>query len=147
MAHQIVKNVEKTEEDGQIKSPGPDFIRILICGGGNGCDPTQRTAVKNTLVAEVDKRKLTGKVEIVKTGCNGFCEMGPTLIVRPAGIFYVKVKTEDIPELVEEQIINNRPVERLLFEDPVSNKKIAKHQDVVRERSSRMTRLILGHNS
>jgi (2Fe-2S) ferredoxin len=145
MSHQIVKNAEKTEEDGQIKSPGPD-IRILICGGRNGCNPAQQTAVKNTLVAEVDKRKLSGKVEIVETGCNGFCEMGPTMIVRPAGIFYVKVTSEDIPELVEEQIIKNQPVERLFFEDPVSKKKIAKHQDVVRERSSRMTRLISGHN-
>ena len=146
MSHLIVKKVNKLREDGQSESSGPDLIRILICGG-TGCNATERTAVKNALVAEVDKRGLSDKVEIVETGCNGFCDIGPTLIVRPTGIFYVKVKLEDIPELVEEQIINNNPIERLLFEDPVTKKRIAKHQDVVREISSKMTRLILGHSS
>jgi len=107
----------------------PDVIRLMICGG-TGCHATGSIKVKQTLFEEIEKRGLSDKVKIVETGCNGFCALGPLLVVQPEGIFYVKLKSEDIPELIEEQIINNTPVKRLLFKDPATKKRVAKQDDI-----------------
>jgi NADH:ubiquinone oxidoreductase subunit F (NADH-binding)/(2Fe-2S) ferredoxin/NAD-dependent dihydropyrimidine dehydrogenase PreA subunit len=120
-------NKIRDQRTSELSSPG--LKRILICGG-TGCHATGSIAVKNTLVEEIKKRKLSKKVEVVETGCNGFCALGPLMVVEPEGIFYVKLKSEDIPQLVEDQIINNTPVERLLFKDPSTKKRIAKQKDI-----------------
>ncbi len=107
----------------------PDIIRIMICGG-TGCHATGSIKVKDVLIEEIQKQKLSEKVEVVETGCNGFCALGPLLVVQPGGIFYVKLTAKDIPEFVEEQIKNNNPVERLLFKDPATKKRVAKQDDI-----------------
>jgi NADH:ubiquinone oxidoreductase subunit F (NADH-binding)/(2Fe-2S) ferredoxin/NAD-dependent dihydropyrimidine dehydrogenase PreA subunit len=125
----IVSELNKLREKRQDQLSTPDLIRILICGG-TGCHATGSIKVKDVLIEEIKKRELSGTVEVVETGCNGFCALGPLLVVQPGGIFYVKLKPEDISEFVEEQIINNNPVERLLFKDPATKKRIAKQDDI-----------------
>jgi NADH-quinone oxidoreductase subunit F/NAD(P)H dehydrogenase (quinone)/NADP-reducing hydrogenase subunit HndC len=102
---------------------------LLICGG-TGCHATGSIKVKDALLEEIKKKGLIDSVRVIETGCNGFCAMGPIMVVRPGGIFYQKVKPEDVPELIESQIINKTPLERLLYKDPVSKKRIPVHDDI-----------------
>ena len=129
MSKITIDKLNKLRENRQAQLSAPDIIRILICGG-TGCHATGSIKVKDVLVEEIIKKELSETVEVVETGCNGFCALGPLLVVQPGGIFYVKLTPEDIPEFVEEQIINGNPVERLLFKDPGTKKRIAKLDDI-----------------
>ena len=90
---------------------------LLICGG-TGCQSSGSPAVKKALLEELDKRKLTEEIKVVETGCNGFCALGPIMVVYPEGVIYVYLKPTDIPELVEEHLIKGRILERLLYREP-----------------------------
>ena len=103
--------------------------KLLICGG-TGCHATGSLALKETLEKELANQDLLDKVEIVETGCNGFCAMGPLMVVAPDGIFYQKIKAEDVPELVEQHLVDNKPLERLLYKNPVDKKRIARQDDI-----------------
>ena len=101
-----------------------DKTYLLLCGG-TGCHATGAIRVKDALVAAIAEKGLTDKVQVIETGCNGFCALGPLLVVHPGDIFYEKLAVDDMPELVESHLINGKPVERLLYKDPVSKAKIA----------------------
>ena len=106
-----------------------DKTYCLLCGG-TGCHATGSIAVKDALQSEIESKGLADKVKLIETGCNGFCAMGPLLVLHPGDIFYQKLSAEDVPELVESQLINNQPVERLLYKDPVSKKRIAVQTEI-----------------
>jgi len=109
----------KRERDG-------DKVRIRICM--TGCRAHGAEEVMNALKQEVTKRQLG--VEIVPTGCHGFCAQAPVLVVDPYGIFYGGVSPEDVPEIVTETVQQGKPVERLLYTDPASGKTVARAADV-----------------
>ena len=91
---------------------------VLICAG-TGCTSSGSAAVRSALTAELEKHGLTEEIKMVQTGCFGLCALGPIMIVYPEGIFYSRVTAEDIPEIVEEHLLKGRPVERLVYNDPV----------------------------
>jgi NADH-quinone oxidoreductase subunit F len=102
---------------------------LLICGG-TGCQASGSLAVKKSLIEEIDKRGLAEEIKIVETGCNGFCALGPIMVVYPEGVIYILLKPEDVPELVEEHLIKGRVVERLLYREPGTDKVIPTMQDI-----------------
>lgn len=102
---------------------------ILLCGG-TGCHASGSIAVKTALEAELVKRKLTEEVKIVETGCQGFCAMGPIAVIYPEGVIYMQIKPADIPELVEEHLVKGRVLQRLLYQDPTSEKTIPTMQEI-----------------
>ncbi|GAH06383.1 unnamed protein product [marine sediment metagenome] len=71
-------------------------MHLLICAG-TGCVAAGSFEIKKALEKEIIKRKLQDEVAVISTGCNGFCERGPTMVVQPEGIFYIGLKTEDVP--------------------------------------------------
>jgi len=87
---------------------------ILVCGG-TGCESSNADGIYNNLLAEAKAAGVTDKVQIVKTGCFGFCEKGPIVKVLPEDSFYVEVKPEDAKEIINEQIVKGREVTRLLY--------------------------------
>ncbi len=96
---------------------GVDKKNILICAG-TGCTSSGSRKLVDVLKEELQKHGLTEKVKVKITGCHGFCEQGPLIIIEPDKIFYVRVQTKDIPEIVEQNLINGQIVERLLYKDP-----------------------------
>ncbi len=92
---------------------------LLLCGG-TGCHASGSLAVKKELVAELDKRGLSEEIKLVETGCNGFCAMGPIMVVYPEGVIYMMINPGDVPELVEEHLVKGRVLERLLYREPVT---------------------------
>jgi NADH-quinone oxidoreductase subunit F/NAD(P)H dehydrogenase (quinone)/NADP-reducing hydrogenase subunit HndC len=103
--------------------------RLLICGG-TGCHATGSIAVKQALEEEIGQGGLSDTVQIVETGCNGFCALGPLMVVEPDGVFYEKISAADAPDLVQEQLVGNTNVERLLYKDPATKKAIALQEDI-----------------
>jgi NADH-quinone oxidoreductase subunit F/NADP-reducing hydrogenase subunit HndC len=87
---------------------------ILVCGG-SACESSRSDQIYNNLITEAKAAGVTEQVQIVKTGCFGFCEKGPIVKVLPEDSFYVEVKPEDAKEIIAEQIIKGREVKRLLY--------------------------------
>ncbi|OPX80053.1 MAG: NADH dehydrogenase I subunit F [Methanosaeta sp. PtaB.Bin039] len=100
----------------------PNRLWIAICAG-TGCLALGAGRVIDAFKAELEKRGLAEAIEIKETGCPGFCEKGTIVVVNPAGICYLQVRPEDVPEIVEETIQKGRLVDRLLYEDPITAEK------------------------
>ncbi len=92
---------------------------VLICAG-TGCTSSGSAQVRDALKVELEAKGLTDEVKVVMTGCFGLCALGPIMIVYPEGSFYSRVTPEEIPEIVEEHLLKGRPVERLIYKDPVA---------------------------
>ena len=102
---------------------------ILVCGG-TGCRASASEAVHQEVVKEIAKKGLSNEVSIVETGCNGFCAAGPIMVIYPEGTFYQYVKAADVPEIISEHIIKGRPVERLMYREPLTEKPIPHMQEI-----------------
>jgi len=95
-------------------------MHILVCGG-TGCHASQSDAIVWNLRDELEAKGLTDQVQVILTGCFGFCEKGPIVKIMPDNTFYVQVKPEDAQDIVEEHIIKGRKIPRLLYRDPKTN--------------------------
>ncbi|HXX82340.1 MAG TPA: NADH-quinone oxidoreductase subunit NuoF [Thermodesulfovibrionales bacterium] len=96
---------------------------VMLCGG-TGCIAGGSLKIKKSLDAELKNRGLENEIHVVLTGCNGFCAEGPVMTVYPEDIFYKKVKETDIPLIVEEHFIKGRPVESLMYKEPIKKQTI-----------------------
>jgi len=102
---------------------------ILSCGG-TGCESNKGDEIYRSLIAEAEKQGVKDQVQIVKTGCFGFCEAGPIVKVLPEDSFYVGVKPEDAREIIAEQIIKGREVPRLLYKGDNEKKRSIVVEDI-----------------
>jgi NADH-quinone oxidoreductase subunit F/NADP-reducing hydrogenase subunit HndC len=93
------------------------FNNFILCCGGTACESNKGGEIYDKLVEEAGKLGVKDKVQIVKTGCFGFCERGPIVKVLPEESFYVDVKPEDAHEIIAEQILKGREVKRLLYKE------------------------------
>ena len=104
-------------------------LELMLCGG-TGCRASGSNPFKDALIDEIAKRGLDDEVRVIETGCNGFCAVGPVMLVLPEDVFYQKLKPEDVSEIVEEHLIKGKWVERLLYRDPGTKKRIPLMHDI-----------------
>jgi len=116
---------------------------ISVCGG-TGCRASRALEVLDAFREEIKKRKLDGKVVLKETGCHGFCEKGPLVVIRPENIFYQMVKTEDVSSIIERTVLGNEIIDELLYELPESGEKVVKEEDVPFYKWQK--RLVFGQN-
>jgi NADH-quinone oxidoreductase subunit F/NADP-reducing hydrogenase subunit HndC len=102
---------------------------ILTCGG-TGCESNKGDEIYRNLISEAEKLDVKDQVQIVKTGCFGFCEAGPIIKVLPEDSFYVNVKPSDAHEIIAEQIVKGREVPRLLYKGDDEMKKAVAVEDI-----------------
>ncbi|MHA2051446.1 MAG: NADH-ubiquinone oxidoreductase-F iron-sulfur binding region domain-containing protein [Promethearchaeota archaeon] len=102
---------------------------ILICRG-SGCNSLNAGEIHRVLEQLLLEYNLTDYVNIKLTGCQGFCQFGPQLIIKPDNVLYVKLKPKDINEIIESHLIENSIVDHLLYEDPISGKLIRNMDDI-----------------
>ncbi|MEI6748526.1 MAG: NADH-quinone oxidoreductase subunit NuoF [Bacteroidota bacterium] len=95
-----------------------NFKKHLLVCGGTCCRASESEAILANLKATLAERGLETEVQVVMTGCFGFCEKGPIVKVIPDNTFYTKVKANDAVEIIDEHIIKGRKVTRLLYIDP-----------------------------
>jgi NADH-quinone oxidoreductase subunit F len=126
-----------------IKSRDPSKTCIAVCGG-TGCLALGAQDVITDFRREMQQRGLETKVDFRITGCPGFCERGPLVVIKPENLLYQQVRGEDVAEIVSETIKGNI-VDRLLYIDPNTGKKITYEPDVPFYKKQK--RLIIGDNS
>ncbi|MBQ3734221.1 MAG: NADH-quinone oxidoreductase subunit NuoF [Bacteroidales bacterium] len=97
---------------------------ILLCGG-TGCTASESPKIRENFVQILKEKNLSDDVQVVTTGCFGFCEKGPIVKILPDNTFYTQVKPEDALEIVNEHIIKGRKVQRLLYENPEDKEHIS----------------------
>ncbi len=115
-------------ETESTKNPN-NLKTVLVCRG-TGCESSKSALIYEALLKEIAGSELSDKVEIKFTGCHGFCQRGPIVIIEPAGVFYSEVKVDDAHEIVESHLKNNQPVNRLFYKDPITNLPIPHYKDI-----------------
>ncbi len=105
----LLQIIEKHE-----KARDPNAVRISVCGG-TGCKASGAGPLIEAFRKEIADRKLD--VEVISTGCHGFCERGPLVVLHPTGVFYQKVKIKDIPEILEKTLDKGELIPRLQYRD------------------------------
>ncbi len=121
----------------------PDKPCITLCSG-SACNATGSGKVAEALEREIEKQGVTTDVVSRRTGCHGFCEQGPIVVIYPQGICYLKVQPEDIAEIISETIIGKKIVERLVYVDPNTGEKATLEEDIPFYKNQQ--RLVLGSN-
>lgn len=99
-------------------------MHLLICGG-TGCKASESNELKKRLDQYIAELNLEEDVQVVLTGCFGFCEKGPIVKVLPDNTFYVSVTPADAEEIIKEHVVKGRQVERLLYSDPKTGLKVS----------------------
>jgi NADH-quinone oxidoreductase subunit F len=122
----------------------PSRTSVAICIG-TGCRAYDCLGLVSGFREEIQRRQLQDKVDITATGCRGFCERGALLTIYPQGIFYQKVKPEDVSEIISETIINGNVIDRLLYSDPNTKERFVYQNDVPFYKKQQ--RLLLGNNN
>ncbi len=109
-------------------------MHLLVCGG-TGCRSAHSAKITENFKNELDASNLSETIQVIETGCFGFCEKGPIVKIMPDNTFYTQVKPEDIKEIVAEHLIKGRKVTRLLYIDPEKKEKIedSKHMGFYRK--------------
>jgi NADH:ubiquinone oxidoreductase subunit F (NADH-binding)/(2Fe-2S) ferredoxin/NAD-dependent dihydropyrimidine dehydrogenase PreA subunit len=104
-------------------------MHLLVCGG-TGCRASNSNEIVENLNKCLKENNLEDEIQVVTTGCFGFCEKGPIVKVHPDNVFYIEVKPEDAEEIVKEHVIKGRTVQRLLYVEPSLKEKVQQHDKV-----------------
>ncbi|MBI9034854.1 MAG: NADH-quinone oxidoreductase subunit NuoF [Bacteroidales bacterium] len=99
-------------------------MHLLVCGG-TGCRASNSNMIVSSLKSSLEEKNLQNEVQVVETGCFGFCEKGPIVKVLPDNTFYTQVAPEDAKEIIDEHVIKGRQVGRLLYKDPTSSETVS----------------------
>ena len=125
------KNFRDIDEyrNNLMQNKKADKKTITVCGG-TGCIALGSLNVVKEFEKEIKKKNLKTKVNLLSSGCHGFCEKGPLVVIKPEEILYQSVKTEDVESIVTNTIIGNQVVEHLIYKDVQSGKKHIKEEEV-----------------
>ncbi len=102
---------------------------ITVCAG-TGCQATGALEVVERFKKEVTDHHLEKKIEVRASGCHGFCERGPLVVIRPEMICYTNVETTDVSQILFDTVLEGIVIDRLLYQDPLTRKKITHEQDI-----------------
>jgi len=121
--------------------PNRPCVRVCI---GTGCRARGSLDVLESFHDTIKQQGLEEKVEVKQTGCHGFCERGPVIVIGPKEIFYHGVKTHDAPEIITKTCLNWNIIDKLLYKDYATGQKILHEPDVPFYKMQ--TRRILANN-
>ncbi|MBW1806702.1 MAG: NAD(P)H-dependent oxidoreductase subunit E [Deltaproteobacteria bacterium] len=114
---------------GFLSKRDPDKPCIAICTG-MGCHGLANGKVVSAFEEEVNKQGLQTKVDIRATGCHGFCEKGPVVVIYPEEICYIEVTPEDVGEIISQTVLGKKVIERLIYTDPNTGEKAAHQSEI-----------------
>ncbi|MDI6793085.1 MAG: NADH-ubiquinone oxidoreductase-F iron-sulfur binding region domain-containing protein [bacterium] len=134
----LQKLAEKKSRENQA------YSKIVTLCAGTGCCASGCLPVLASLRDELEAQGLAQKIKIRTTGCHGFCEQGPLMVIEPGNTFYRWIKVEDVPEIVCETLGQDKIIERLEYIDPASGKKVSCETDIPFYKAQ--DRSILGQN-
>lgn len=123
-----LSRLEKLRE--KIRSDREHFEKTIIMCGGTGCKASDSRKLIEKVKNELAGQGLAKRIQVRATGCHGFCEQGPIVVIEPENIFYCRVSPDDAGEIVAKTILNGEIIERLLYTDPVSGTKILAEAEI-----------------
>ncbi|MFW6102213.1 MAG: NADH-ubiquinone oxidoreductase-F iron-sulfur binding region domain-containing protein [Chloroflexota bacterium] len=128
---------------GILSKRDPNRPCITLCSG-TACHASGSKEVAASIEEEVKRQGLSGKVDFRKTGCHGFCEKGPIIVIHPEKICYLQIEPKDVPEIISQTIKGKKVIERLLYTDPSTNEKIVHEFEIPFYKNQE--RLVFGSN-
>ncbi|MFH0774114.1 MAG: NADH-quinone oxidoreductase subunit NuoF [bacterium] len=140
----MLQSIEELNLHRESLKRDPNKPCITICGG-TGCLAFGARGVIEVFATELKKNGLEDRVDVMATGCPGFCERGPIVVILPQKILYQQVAIEDIGEIISSTIIKEEVIDRLLYKDPLTGEKIIREDDIPFYKKQK--RLILQENS
>ena len=127
---ELTKKISNCEDCLKNKFSGKDNKRHIVVCGGTGCLSSDSQLIIDRFNKIIKEKHLEDKVSVNVVGCFGFCSQGPFVKIYPEDTLYHAVKPKDCERIIEEDILNNRIVEDLLYEDPNTHKKVQKQDDI-----------------
>jgi len=118
----VLRDEIKAKKDKRAKE-------VAICTG-TGCLGLGAAKVYKAFQTEILKRDLQGDIRVKETGCPGFCQRGTIAVVTPPGVYYLGVQPSDVAEIIEETLLSDRLVDRLLYSDPFTGQKAVREEDI-----------------
>ena len=137
-----VSDLERWKEDIIKKQKEYEMI-VSVCGG-TGCHAYGCKKVRDQFAKGIKKNGFDKKIRLRFTGCRGFCERGPIVTIQPQGIFYQRVQEKDVPLIISETVGKGKIIERLLYEDSNTKRKVNSEKEIPFYRAQH--RLVLGNN-
>ncbi len=128
---------------GILSKRDPNKPCITLCSG-TACHASGSKEVAASIEEEIKKQGLSAKVDFRKTGCHGFCEKGPIIVIHPEKICYLQIEPKDVPEIISQTIKEKKVIERLLYTDPSTNEKIIHEFEIPFYKNQE--RLVFGSN-
>ena len=114
----------------ELQRAHKSFRTTLTLCGGTGCQASRSRSVIDALKKELSKQGLDKSVCVRTSGCHGFCEQGPLMVIEPGNIFYCHITPEDVPEIISQTVLNNGILEKLLYTDPITGNKIQTEAEI-----------------
>lgn len=137
-----IKDLERRAQKN--KQDNRKYAKIVTLCAGTGCCASGCWDVINSLREEIESHGLVEKIKIRTSGCHGFCEQGPLMVIEPGNIFYCHVKPQDVPAVVSQTLIQDKIINRLLFLDHTCGENILHEVDIPFYKGQE--RVILGQN-
>lgn len=114
----------------KIVSSRPVYKKTIVASSGTCGQASGSLLVIEALKAEIKKRALKESVGLKITGCHGFCQLEPNIIIYPGEIFYKNLTADDVPQIIEETILKDKIIPSLVYEDTETGKKISKQKEI-----------------
>ena len=113
-----------------VRQQRRDITTTIMVGGGTCCQASGSQDVVDAIKAEISRQGLEQTVRLCVTGCHGFCEQDPVIVIEPGNIVYCQVSSEDAFEIVQKTVMRSEIIEHLLYTDPVSGEKCPTEADI-----------------
>ncbi len=143
-----MKRLKSAKELGELRGnlvkERPGERRCITVSSGTCGQARGSIKVVEAFEKKIGSNGFKDKVSMRVTGCHGFCEVEPTVLIYPEGILYQKVKPEDIDQIISETIINHKIIDRLLFSDPSTQQKFVHEEEI--PFYQKQNRLVMGNN-
>jgi NADH:ubiquinone oxidoreductase subunit F (NADH-binding)/(2Fe-2S) ferredoxin/NAD-dependent dihydropyrimidine dehydrogenase PreA subunit len=114
-------------------SPEAKKKRVLVCCG-TGCMAGGAKGVAEAFQTQLEaidpEKRAELNLVMKRTGCHGFCEKGPLVVLMPQGLFYKNVKPKDVEAIIQESILGDGVIEKLLYVEPKDGKRVEKYGDI-----------------
>lgn len=122
--------IETKPEGASAEAAVGDKTRVLVCEG-TGCVSSKSPEIRMALERAIQELGLGEKIEVGFTGCHGFCQQGPIVVVEPEGIFYCQVSPKDAKDIAESHFVGGEPVKRLFYRHPVTKEVVPHYRDIM----------------
>jgi NADH:ubiquinone oxidoreductase subunit F (NADH-binding)/(2Fe-2S) ferredoxin/Pyruvate/2-oxoacid:ferredoxin oxidoreductase delta subunit len=122
-----IQDLQRLQET-LLKGRDPRRLRVRVCM--TGCRAFGAVEIRDAFKKSVAENGLAEKVDIVETGCHGFCARAPVAAIDPYGFFYQQISPKDVPQIVRESLMEGKPVEKLLYKHPQTSQPIPLEKEV-----------------